>query len=97
MKPTVVEGDFFEAESGFQVFDGRLGQSNTKKILAGAFGAVLHDEDGKISAVLFAHFDREPVDGFVKDYAEVEYDSCARCYKQYPVTDDGGLCLSCSK
>jgi len=97
MKPYVVQDDFYETESGFELFEGKAGQSSWKKILAGAWGVVLLDEGDTVSVVLFADFEKKEADRFLAKLDDVETESCARCYKAYIVVDDGGLCPRCSK
>jgi hypothetical protein len=96
MKPAIIMSDFYETESGFELFVGRAGQHESKKILADAWGAVLMD-DGVPSVVLFVSFEKPDVEKFVKNYVPVELESCSRCYKPFVPSDDGGLCTSCKR
>jgi hypothetical protein len=96
VSPYIVHDDFYEAESGFELFVGKHGQHQWKRVLAGAWGAVLMEDDA-VSVVLFASFDKSDVEKFVKSYVPVDPESCARCYRSFIPTDDGGLCASCKR
>jgi hypothetical protein len=97
VKPLLIVDDFYETESGFELFVGKAGQGNPKKILVGAFGAIVADDAGAVEAVLFASFELDEVNQYVKKHKDVETENCARCYRAFVPSDDGGLCSSCKR